>query len=53
MSVLKVGLNSRPHRKLLLIVFIEATPAPLALIINPPYTISPPTVNLGNQSANV
>lgn len=52
-SALQLGVNSRPLRKLLLIVFFVATPSPPTLIINPPYTISPPMVNLRNQSANV
>lgn len=53
MSALLLQVNPGPLRKLLLIVFFVATPSPLPLIINPPYTISPPVVNLRNQSANV
>lgn len=52
-SALQLGVNSQPLKKLLLIVFFVATPSPLTLIINPPYTISPPMVNLRNQSPNV
>lgn len=53
MSALQLGINSQPFKKPLLIVLCVATPSPLTLIIIPPYTISPPTVDLRNQSANV